>query len=61
MFTAERQGRFYALDASTGELLWEFYTGASVVAGQITYQVDGVQYISVPAGDVIVTFALPGR
>ena len=61
VFTAERLGTFYALDATTGELLWEFYTGASVVAGQITYQVEGVQYISVPAGDVVLTFALPDR
>ena len=59
VFTAERQGTFLALDATTGELLWQFYTGASVGAGQITYQVNGVQYVTVPAGNVVLTFALP--
>jgi len=60
VFTAERLGTFYAMNAETGELLWEFYTGAGVGAGQITYQVNGVQYVTVPAGNVILTFALPG-
>ena len=59
VFTAERQGTFLALDATTGELLWQFYTGATGGAGQITYQVNGVQYVTVPAGNVVLTFALP--
>ena len=61
VFTAERLGTFFALDAGSGELLWEFHTGARVGASQITYQVNGVQYVSAVAGSVIVTFALPGR
>lgn len=61
VFTAERLGTFFALDARSGELLWEFHTGARVGASQITYQVNGVQYVSAVAGSVIVTFALPGR
>ena len=59
VFTAERQGTFYAFDATSGALLWRFHTGARVNGGQITYQVNGVQYVTVPAGDVILTFALP--
>ncbi len=59
VFTAERLGTFYAFDATTGELLWEFYTGATVSAGQLSYQVNGVQYVSVTAGGIILTFALP--
>ena len=61
VFTAERLGTFYAFDAKTGALLWRFYTGASVGAGQITYQVNGVQYVTVPSGNVILTFALLDR
>ena len=61
VFTAERLGAFYAFDATTGELLWQFYTGASAGAGQITYQVNGVQYVTMPAGNVILTFALLDR
>ena len=61
VFTAERLGAFVALDAATGELLWRFHTGAGVSASQLTYQVNGVQYVTVPAGDVILTFALIDR
>ena len=61
VFAAERLGMFYAFNATTGERLWEFYTGASVGAGQISYQVNGVQYVTVPAGDVLLTFTLIDR
>ena len=61
VFTAERLGTIYALDAESGERLWRFHAGASIVAGQITYQVNGVQYVTAVAGNVIVTFALPDR
>tara|TARA_B100001123_G_scaffold394635_1_gene475572 strand:- start:1986 stop:3767 length:1782 start_codon:yes stop_codon:yes gene_type:complete len=58
VFTADRQGVFYALNAETGDLLWEFFTGATVSGGQISYQVNGSQYVSVPAGNVLITFSL---
>ena len=45
VFTAARQGTFYAFDG----------------APQLTYQVNGVQYVAVSAGQVVVTFALPER
>ena len=61
VFTAERLGTLHALDATTGELLWEFYTGASVGSGQLTYQVNGVQYVTVVAGSTVLTFALLDR
>jgi quinohemoprotein ethanol dehydrogenase len=61
VFTAARQGTFYAFDATTGELLWQFYPGGSVGAPQLTYEVNGVQYVTVSAGQVVVTFALPER
>jgi glucose dehydrogenase len=59
VFAGDRQGTFYAFDARTGKLLWDFYTGASIRGGQITYQVNGVQYVTIPSGgDVIITLAL---
>lgn len=61
VFTAERLGTLHALDARSGERLWRFHAGASVVSPQLTYQVNGVQYVTAVAGSVIVTFALPGR
>jgi quinohemoprotein ethanol dehydrogenase len=62
VFVADRQGTFYALDAKTGKLLWDFYTGAAIRAAQITYQVNGVQYLTVASGgNLVMTFALPTR
>lgn len=60
VFVGDRQGRFAALDARTGKELWSFHTGGAIRGGQITYQVNGTQYVTVPSGgDVILTFALP--
>ena len=60
--TADRRGIFYAMDATTGRPLWQFETNGPIRAGFITYQVNGTQYVTVPSGgDVILTFALPGR
>jgi quinohemoprotein ethanol dehydrogenase len=62
VFVGDRQGSFVAMDARTGKLLWSFYTGGSIRGGQITYQVNGTQYVTVPSGgNVILTFALPSR
>jgi len=62
VFAGDRQGMFYAFDAGTGALLWSFDTGASIRGGQITYQVNGVQYLAVPSGgDVILAMTLLDR
>ena len=34
----------------TGELLWEFNTYTSMLAPPITYEIDGVQYVSILTG-----------
>lgn len=70
VFVGHNDGRFIAYDAKTGEQLWEFMTDAGVNAPPITYEVDGVQYVSVFAagnslagtkhGDSVWTFALDG-
>ena len=62
VFVGDRQGSFVAVNAKTGKQLWSFYTGGAIRGGQITYQVNGVQYITVPSGgDAILTFALLGK
>ena len=43
-------GEFIALDAETGETVWEFQTGSSVNATAITYTRDGRQQITVASG-----------
>jgi alcohol dehydrogenase (cytochrome c) len=58
LFSGNREGYFFALDARTGKELWKRYLGSHVAASPITYMVDGVQYVSVAAGHSLFTFAL---
>ncbi len=58
LFTGGREGYFQALDARTGSLLWKSNLGGQIVAGPISYQVDGKQYVAVAAGHNMVAFAL---
>lgn len=50
VFQGTADGHFVAYNAKTGEKLWEAPTGTGVVAGPVTYMVDGTQYVSVAAG-----------
>jgi len=50
VFQGTADGRFLAFDATTGTRLWETPTGTGVVAGPVSYLVDGKQYISVAVG-----------
>ena len=50
VFTGEGNGNFNALDAKTGQRLWQFQTGAGVNAPPVTYEVGGNQYVAVAAG-----------
>ena len=51
--------RIFALDATTGAVLWSFDTGGQICAPPISYRVADRQYIAVAAGDVMLAFALP--
>ncbi|RFU60858.1 PQQ-dependent dehydrogenase, methanol/ethanol family [Peribacillus glennii] len=71
LFVGHNDGRFIAYDAKNGKQLWEFQTDAGVNAPPVTYEIDGVQYITVLAagnslagskhGDSLWTFALDGK
>jgi alcohol dehydrogenase (cytochrome c) len=50
VFAGEPTGEFNALNARTGELLWQFQTGSGHHSSPTTYSVDGRQYIAVPVG-----------
>lgn len=52
-------GYFYALDARTGQLLWQRRLAGSVQSTPISYSVGSKQYIAVTAGNTLFTFALP--
>jgi len=50
VFQGSADGRFVAYRATDGEKLWESPASTGVVAGPITYEVDGEQYVAVTAG-----------
>jgi alcohol dehydrogenase (cytochrome c) len=57
LFVGGREGYFQALDARTGALLWKENLGGEIVAGPMTYQVGGKQYIAIASGNSLFTFA----
>lgn len=71
LFAGHNDGRLIAYDATTGDQVWEYQTDAGVNAPSISYEIDGVQYISVLAagnslagskhGDKVYTFTLDGK
>ncbi len=58
LFTGGREGYIHALDAASGELLWNRNLGGQIVMPPITFMIDGVQYLSFISGHVLATFAL---
>ena len=50
VFTGDQLGRAVALDARTGEVLWQFQTGSGINASPITYELDGTQYVALLSG-----------
>jgi alcohol dehydrogenase (cytochrome c) len=55
-FHGDIKGAFKALDAKSGQKLWEFNSGSGISAAPITYEVDGKQYVAVVSGR---TFTIP--
>ena len=47
-----------ALDATTGDPVWHAGLGTSVSNGPITYELDGLQYVLVGAGDTLFAFVM---
>ena len=58
VFGGTVDGYFFAIDAVSGEELWHVAVGARVHAAPITYAVDGEQYVTIAAGNVVFTFGL---
>jgi acido-empty-quinoprotein group A len=61
LFTADTSGNLLALDPATGKTLWHLNVGDTVVASLMTYEIDGRQYLIVPAHDTMYAFALPDK
>jgi alcohol dehydrogenase (cytochrome c) len=68
LFVGQGTGTLDAFDATSGQLLWQFPTGAGTHGGPVTYSIDGVQYVVVaaggnyqldtPRGDAVIAFRL---
>ena len=58
VFSGSVDGFFYALDAVSGEELWHINLGRLVHTSPMSFAVDGKQYVTVAAGNVVYTFGL---
>ncbi len=50
LFSGKHTGEFFALDADTGQTLWEFRTSSGVNAMPVTWTHKGKQYVTVLSG-----------
>ena len=58
LFTGGPGNTLVALNATTGDALWHARLNAAVSNGPITYELDGLQYVVVGAGDTLWTFVM---
>ena len=58
VFSGSIDGYFYALDAVSGAELWHIAVGSRVHSSAMTFAVDGKQYVTIAAGNVVFTFGL---
>jgi alcohol dehydrogenase (cytochrome c) len=58
LFTGGNTNSLVALNATTGDALWEARLNASISNGPISYTLDGLQYVIVGAGDTLWAFVL---
>jgi alcohol dehydrogenase (cytochrome c) len=61
LFTGGSSADLVALNATTGDALWHARLGSSVSNGPITYELDGLQYIIVGAGDQLFAFVMNAK
>jgi alcohol dehydrogenase (cytochrome c) len=59
VFSGSGQGDVFALHAGTGQLLWRFKGGSTVIAAPVTYALEGKQYFALAVGRALFTFTLP--
>lgn len=60
VFTGTQTGRFFAVDAASGQELWGFQTGSGITGLPVTWEKDGRQYVTVTSGAATVYGALAG-
>ena len=60
VFQGTVDGHFLAVDAANGKQLWSYDNQAATLAGPVSYEMDGEQYVSVAAGYGGVFFLING-
>jgi len=50
VFQGNAEGKFSAYDAVSGEEVWSYPLETGIIASPITYEVDGIQYVSILVG-----------
>lgn len=58
LFTGGNSNTLVALNATTGDALWQARLNAPIANGPITFTLDGLQYVVVGAGDSLWSFVL---
>ena len=61
VFVGAHEGDFFALDDTTGKLLWRFPTGGKIFANPVSYLSDGKQQVAIAAGHALFAFGLEGE
>jgi alcohol dehydrogenase (cytochrome c) len=61
VFGGTLEGNVFALNARTGERLWHFPGNDRIYASPISFLSNGKQHVSMPVGDVLITFSLDGQ
>jgi alcohol dehydrogenase (cytochrome c) len=61
VFGGTLEGNVFALDAVTGKRLWRFSGNDRIYASPISFLSNGKQHVSIPVGDVLITFSLDGE
>jgi alcohol dehydrogenase (cytochrome c) len=56
VFSGSQEGNFYALDAKSGNPLWQFQTGGAIRSGPMSFLADGKQHVA--GGHALFVFAL---
>lgn len=58
VFSGSMEGDFFALDATSGKILWRTQTGGEVWANPMSYLFDGRQHIAIAAGNAMIVYRL---
>jgi alcohol dehydrogenase (cytochrome c) len=58
VFGGSNEGNFFALDAKSGQPLWQFQTGGAIRSGPMSFLADGKQRVAVSGGHALFVFGL---